>query len=95
MTNIAIPFVPSASYPMRPGNSVRPLIDGEPAFRRICQAVEAARQSVWVSVTFMWAAFEMPDGRGAHSMFLIVLPLAASMCDLSFGVRTRRPSGSG
>jgi hypothetical protein len=36
MTNIAIPFVQSASYPMRPGTSVRPLIDGEPAFRRIC-----------------------------------------------------------
>jgi cardiolipin synthase len=61
----AIPFVQSASYPMRPGNLVRPLIDGEPAFRRICEAIEAARHSVWVTVTFMWAAFEMPDRRGA------------------------------
>ena len=25
-----------AAYPLRPGNSVRPLVDGEPAFRRIC-----------------------------------------------------------
>lgn len=64
MTNTAIPFVQSASYPIRPGNLVRPLIDGEPAFRRICEAIEAARQSVWVTVTFMWADFEMPGGRG-------------------------------
>jgi len=59
-----IPFVQSGSYPVRPGNLVRPLIDGEPAFRRICEAIEAAQQSVWVTVTFMWTAFEMPDGRG-------------------------------
>jgi cardiolipin synthase len=64
MTNTAIPFVQSASSPIRPGNLVRPLIDGEPAFRRICEAIEAARQSVWVTVTFLWADFEMPDGRG-------------------------------
>jgi phosphatidylserine/phosphatidylglycerophosphate/cardiolipin synthase-like enzyme len=65
MTSSAIPFVPSASYPVRPGNTVQPLIDGEPAFRRICAAIEAAQRSVWVTVTFMWAAFEMPDGRGS------------------------------
>src|SRR6266571_7107559 len=60
------PIVPvvSASYPARPGNLVRPLIDGEPAFRRICEAIDAARRSVWVTVTFLWASFEMPDGRG-------------------------------
>lgn len=62
--DITIPFVPSGSYPLRAGNNVRPLIDGEPAFRRICKAVEAARRSVWVTVTFMWPTFEMPDGRG-------------------------------
>jgi phosphatidylserine/phosphatidylglycerophosphate/cardiolipin synthase-like enzyme len=39
-------------------------VDGEPAFRRICEAIEAAMRSVWVTVTFMWATFEMPDGRG-------------------------------
>ena len=65
MTGTAIPFVQSASYPVRPGNMVRPLIDGEPAFRRICEAIEAARQRVWATVTFMWATFEMPDGRGS------------------------------
>lgn len=66
MTNdLAIPSVRSGSYPLRAGNFVRPLVDGEPAFRRICEAVEAARKSVWVTVTFMWPTFEMPDGRGS------------------------------
>jgi|KBSMisStaDraftv2_1062788.scaffolds.fasta_scaffold02829_5 cardiolipin synthase A/B len=64
MPNTDIPFVASGSYPTREGNSVRPLIDGEPAFRRICEAIEAAQQSVWATVTFLWAAFEMPDGQG-------------------------------
>jgi phosphatidylserine/phosphatidylglycerophosphate/cardiolipin synthase-like enzyme len=44
---------------------LRPLVDGEPAFRRICEAIEAARESVWATVTFMWADFRMPDGRGS------------------------------
>jgi cardiolipin synthase len=43
MSSAVIPFVQSGSYPTRPGNFVRPLIDGAPAFRRICEAVEAAR----------------------------------------------------
>jgi phosphatidylserine/phosphatidylglycerophosphate/cardiolipin synthase-like enzyme len=59
-----IPFPAASSYPARPGNLVRPLIDGTPAFRRICEAVEAARRSVWVAVTFIREGFEMPDGRG-------------------------------
>jgi len=60
-----VPFVETGSYPTREGNSVRPWIDGEPAFRRICEAIEAARASVWTTVTFMWASFVMPDGRGS------------------------------
>jgi len=59
-----IPFPSTGPYPVRAGNLVRPLIDGEPAFRRICEAVEAARRSVWVTVAFIHAAFRMPDGRG-------------------------------
>ncbi len=59
-----IPSVDSGSYPARPGNLVRPLIDGEPAFRRICEAVEAARHSVWVTVAFIRAGFLMPGDRG-------------------------------
>lgn len=60
-----IPIIRTASYPPRSGNTLRPLVDGEPAFRRICEAIEAARQSVWATVTFMWADFQMPDGRGS------------------------------
>ncbi|MBV9879051.1 MAG: phosphatidylserine/phosphatidylglycerophosphate/cardiolipin synthase family protein [Gemmatirosa sp.] len=59
-----MPFVDTGSYPTRDGNRVVPWIDGEPAFRRICEAIDAARRSVWVTVTFMWASFRMPDGRG-------------------------------
>ncbi|MGO9455365.1 MAG: phospholipase D-like domain-containing protein [Candidatus Binataceae bacterium] len=62
---LTIPLVQTASYPPRPGNALRPLVDGEPAFRRVCEAIEAARQSVWATVTFMWADFRMPDGRGS------------------------------
>ena len=61
----AIPPAAHASYPVRAGNRLRPLIDGEPAFRRVCEAIECAQQSVWATVTFMWAACQMPDGRGS------------------------------
>jgi len=60
-----VPHVTSGSYPLRPGNAVRPLVDGEPAFRRICEAVETARDSVWVTVAFVEPDFELPDGRGS------------------------------
>jgi phosphatidylserine/phosphatidylglycerophosphate/cardiolipin synthase-like enzyme len=58
------PFVNTGAYPTRSGNHIWPWIDGEPAFRRICEAIEAAQQSVWATVTFMWPSFQMPDGRG-------------------------------
>ena len=61
--SFAIPHAPIASYPIRSGNVIRPLIDGEPAFRRVCEAIETATHSVWVTVTFLWAACQMPDGR--------------------------------
>ena len=60
-----IPFATSGSYPIRAGNTVRPLVDGEAAFRRICQAVESARKSVWVTIAFLEEGFELPDGRGS------------------------------
>ena len=59
-----IPFVTTGSYPVRSGNRVRPLVDGEAAFRRIGEAIEGARRSVWLTVTFMAPDFAMPDGRG-------------------------------
>jgi cardiolipin synthase A/B len=50
---------------VRTGNLVRPLVDGEPAFRRICAAIEAARHSVWVTIAFLWPDFTMPDAHGS------------------------------
>ncbi|UCE84936.1 MAG: phosphatidylserine/phosphatidylglycerophosphate/cardiolipin synthase family protein [Deltaproteobacteria bacterium] len=60
-----IPHVESGSYPVRAGNRVRPLVDGEPAFRAIRRAVEAAQHSVWVTVAFLKHGFEMPGGGGS------------------------------
>jgi cardiolipin synthase len=57
--------VASGSYPARPGNLVRPLVDGVPAFRRIAEAVKAARHSVWLTVTFYASEFLFPDDEGA------------------------------
>jgi phosphatidylserine/phosphatidylglycerophosphate/cardiolipin synthase-like enzyme len=60
-----IPFATACSYPVRPGNLVRPLVDGVPTFRRIGAAVDAARHSIWLTVTFYADDFAFPDGRGA------------------------------
>jgi cardiolipin synthase len=60
-----VPHAARAAYPLREGNTVHPLVDGEPAFRRICEAVEAAEHSVWVTVAFIERDVRMPDGRGS------------------------------
>ncbi len=60
-----VPFVGSGAYPVRHGNSIHPLIDGEPAFRRVCEAIDQADSRLWVAVTFLWATFQLPDGRGS------------------------------
>jgi cardiolipin synthase len=60
-----IPAVASGSYPVRAGNAVRALVDGEAAFGRICDAVEAARHSVWLTIAFLHPDFVMPGGRGS------------------------------
>ncbi len=54
----------TGAYPRRNGNRIRPLIDGEPAFRRIVAAVEAARQRVWLTLAFVDREARLPDGRG-------------------------------
>lgn len=64
MRNSASRFIATGTYPTRRGNQIQPWIDGEPAFRRICAAIEAAEQRVWATITFMWPAFRMPEGRG-------------------------------
>jgi cardiolipin synthase A/B len=60
-----VPAATTGSYPVRPGNRVRPLVDGIPTFRRIAEAIKAARQSIWVAVTFYGADFQFPDGEGS------------------------------
>lgn len=65
LRSLAIPYASEASYPVRSGNVLRPLIDGEPAFRRVCEAIEQAEHSVWATITFMWATCQMPDGKGS------------------------------
>ena len=62
---MSIPFVDPGPYPPRPENFVRPLIDGFAAFTRICEAIEAARHSVFVTIAFIHPDFLMPDGRGS------------------------------
>ncbi|MFN2376447.1 MAG: phosphatidylserine/phosphatidylglycerophosphate/cardiolipin synthase family protein [Candidatus Binatia bacterium] len=65
----------AASYPARRGNALRPLIDGVPAFRAILAAVEAATQSVWLTVAFLDEDLRFPDDHGA---FFDVIERAAS-----------------
>jgi cardiolipin synthase len=64
MPSSHIPSIEEGPYPVRAGNRVQPLIGGETAFRRICEAVEEARHSVWVTVAFLESTFEFPDARG-------------------------------
>jgi cardiolipin synthase A/B len=70
-----IPFVADCSYPVRGGNLVRPLIDGERAFGRICAAIEAARHSAWMTIAFLTSDFVMP---GNHGTLFDVLDRAAA-----------------
>lgn len=59
-----VPATVSGAYPARPGNLVRPLVDALPAFRRIAEAIAAARHSVWLTVAFYAPDFQFPDGGG-------------------------------
>jgi len=59
-----IPCAENSSYPLREGNQVLPLIDGVRAFSRICEAVESAKKSVWITIAFINENFMMPGGRG-------------------------------
>jgi phosphatidylserine/phosphatidylglycerophosphate/cardiolipin synthase-like enzyme len=60
-----VPAVRRAAYPLRTGNALRALVDGEPAFRRICAAVESAGESVWLTVAYVDRDVQMPDRSGA------------------------------
>jgi cardiolipin synthase A/B len=58
----------SGSYPRRDGNRVRPLIGGNEAFGRIAEAVDAARERIWLTVAFYDDDFRFPDGRGLFEL---------------------------
>jgi phosphatidylserine/phosphatidylglycerophosphate/cardiolipin synthase-like enzyme len=60
-----VPPAVGGAYPVRGGNAVRPLVDGGPAFQRICEAVEAACRSVWVTVAYLERDVPMPGKRGS------------------------------
>jgi cardiolipin synthase len=62
-----IPPAPG-SYPRRDGNLVRPLIGAAEAFGRIAEAVDAARERVWLTVAFYNDGFRLPDGRGLFDL---------------------------
>ncbi|HEX4533998.1 MAG TPA: phospholipase D family protein [Rhizomicrobium sp.] len=63
MTDSHIPPARNGSYPVRGGNLLAPLVDGDVAFARICAAVAAAKKSVWLTIAYLDPAFHMPDGR--------------------------------
>ena len=60
-----VPPAREASYPVREDCFVRPLVDGEAAFRRIGEAIEAAHSRVWGTVAFLEYEVQLPDGRGS------------------------------
>jgi phosphatidylserine/phosphatidylglycerophosphate/cardiolipin synthase-like enzyme len=62
---LPVPPASSGSYPIRRDNFVRPFVDGIPALRRIGEAIDRARNSVWLTVTFYAEDFSFPDGRGS------------------------------
>ena len=75
-----IPHPTIASYPVRTGNAVRPLIDGVSTFRRIGEAIDEAEHSVWLTVAYYAPDFRMPDGRG--SLFDVLDRAAARGLDV-------------
>ena len=87
-----IPPTTTGAYPLRDGNYVRPLVDGGPAFRRICEAVEAAHHSVWVTVAFIDRDVQMPDGRG--SFFDVIDKATARGLDVRLLFWRFEPHGS-
>ena len=52
------------AYPIRDGNRVLPMVGAGMFFSRLCDAVDAARHSVWVTVAFWDRKFLFPEGRG-------------------------------
>lgn len=60
-----IPIAASGSYPIRGGNKVLPMVGAATFFSRLCDAVDSARHSVWITVAFWDRKFLFPEGRGS------------------------------
>ena len=63
LARTCIPGTTSGPYPPRPGNRVSAFIDGPQIMRRIGEAIEAARHSIWLTVAFYSDDFLLPDGQ--------------------------------
>jgi cardiolipin synthase len=83
---------PSGSYPRRDGNLVLPLIGGPTAFARIADAVDAARDRVWLTVAFYHDDFRFPDGR---SLFSVLRAAASRGVDVRAVFWRPNPESSG
>lgn len=59
-----VPGAVSGSYPVRDGNRVLPMVGADTFFLRLCDAVDAARHSIWVTIAFWDRSFVFPEGRG-------------------------------
>lgn len=60
-----VPAAARATYPRRPGNALRPWVDGAQGFERIGAALEEAKHSVHVCVSSLEREFAPPGGRGS------------------------------
>lgn len=87
-SKLNIPPATGGAYPQRPGNQVRPLIDGPAAFTRIAEAVETAQHSVWLTLAFHEAEFRFPGNRG--SLFDLLAAAAQRGVDIR-GLFWREP----
>jgi len=90
-----LPYVPAVSgaYPARPGNLVRPLVDGVPAFQRIAEAIAIARHSIWLTVAFYATDFQFPENRG--SLFDVLDSAVARGLDVRVLFWRPNPESSG
>ena len=61
---LSIRPVDDGVYPLRRGNRVQHLIDGGPAFRRICEAAATAEHSLWLTVAFIEREIQLLPGTG-------------------------------
>ena len=82
----------NGSYPSGDRNRIPLLVDGE-HFRRMCEAIGAARWSAWVTIAFIWSALRMPDGKGTASD--VLNQVAKRGVDVHLALRSHYESNHG